>query len=299
MANPEKEIDRSRKNTKILPLSFPRDGSIDMQHTVIGLMKYNRGSPRELPIKTPATQIFLPLPMSGIEDNIALQYQDVPLGAVGGLLAPAKGIAGEAAKAAGGALALGGFLATSALGAAGDVLKEAGILGEGAAKFAGQGKEAAAQAIGMAENPNMSLSFQGVELRTHNFTWRLIAKSIAESVAIENIINTLKINALPQKVFGAGFHLGYPNIAILSFFPTNLIKISDLGCFITSINVKYDGDGYPVFFKGNKPVIIDLSVSFKERAILTSDDYYDYASDATHPAGDPTKGKFIQPPIGG
>ena len=299
MANPEKEIDRSRKNTKTLPYSFPRDGSIDNQHTVIGLMKYNRGSPRELPKKLNPVYIYLPLPMSGIEDNIALQYQDVPLGAVGGLLAPAKGIAAKAAKAAGGALALGGFLATSALGAAGDVLKEAGILGEGAAKFADQGKEALAQGVGMADNPNLSLSFQGVELRTHIFTWRLIAKSVAESIAIESIINTLKINALPQKVFGAGFHLGYPSIAILSFFPTNLIKISDLGCFITSINVKYDGDGYPVFFKGDKPVIIDLSVSFKERAIITSDDYYDYAASLEKPYGDPTKGKFIQPPIGG
>jgi hypothetical protein len=211
-----------------------------------------------------------------------------PLGAaIGGLLSPGKNLA---SKIAGAALEYGRNALTTAAGIAGDAISP----GLGA-----QAQNATNQGLGVATNPNMSLTFNGVDLRNHNFTWRLIAKSIQESLEIENIINTLKLNALPRKIVGAGFTLSYPAIAMLSFFPTNLIKISDLGCFITSINVKYDGDGYPVFFKGEKPVIVDLSISFRERAILTSDDYYDYASDAIHPAGDPTKGKFIQPPIGG
>jgi hypothetical protein len=87
---------------------------------------------------------------------------------------------------------------------------------------------------------------------------------------------------------------------IRTFYPTNLIKISDLGCFITAINVKYDGDGHPVFFKGEKPVIVDLSISFRERAILTSDDYWDYHSDALNPLGnDKVPGNFIGGIIGG
>jgi len=312
-AHPEIVLSEARKETQSTPLAFPRDGSINNQQTMISLLKYNRLNPRELPKTLKSRDIFLPLPMSGIEDNIALQYQDVPLGAVGGLLAPAKGAAGEIAKAAGATMAGAQFLATSALGAAGDVLNEAGAakagagasamfarMSQGAQKAAGQSQEATAQALGMADNPNMSLSFQGVELRNHNFTWRLIAKSITESLEIEAIINTLKINALPQKVFGAGFHLGYPCIALISFYPTNLIKISDLGCFITAINVKYDGDGHPVFFKGEKPVIVDLSISFRERAILTSDDYWDYHSDAINPLGnDKVPGNFIGGTIGG
>jgi len=315
-AHPEIVLSKARKETQSTPLAFPRDGSINNQQTMISLFKYNRLNPRELPEKLKTRDIFLPLPMAGIEDNIALQYQDVPLGAVGGLLAPAKGAAGEIAKAAGAAMAGAQFLATSALGAAGDVLNEAGAaaaakagsgasamfarISQGVQKFGGQAQEATAQALGMADNPNMSLSFQGVELRNHNFTWRLIAKSMAESVEIESIINYLKINALPQKVFGAGFHLGYPSIALISFYPTNLIKISDLGCFITAINVKYDGDGHPVFFKGEKPVIVDLSISFRERAILTSDDYWDYHSDAINPLGnDKVPGNFIGGAIGG
>ena len=263
MANPEKDIDNKRKQTRSAFLAFPKDGSIDNQQTMISLYSYERFSPRSFPQNVNPRNIFLPLPMSGIEDNIALQYEDTPLGsAIGGLAGPEKNIA---SKLGGAAVGLGTYAATSAAGAVGDAI---GVDGLGK-----KAKDGTSQAIGEALNPNMSLTFNGVDLRTHNFTWRLIAKSVGESLAIENIINTLKLNALPKKTVGASFTLSYPSIAQLSFFPTNLIKISELGCFITSINVKYDGDGYPVFFKTEKPVIVDLSISFRERAILTSDDY--------------------------
>jgi hypothetical protein len=279
MANPEIVIDDARKKTQSTHLSFPKDGSINNQQTMISLLKYQRGNPRTLPEKVQPLNIFLPLPMSGIEDNVALQYQDVPLGsAVGGLLAPAKNMS---SKILGGLAEFGRYSATSAIAAGGDVLaEEAGKLGTGGKALIGginktseAAQEALGQSLGIATNPNMSLSFQGVELRNHNFTWRLIAKSLEESLSIEDIINTLKLNALPKKTLGAGFSLSYPAIALINFFPANLIKISELGCFITSINVKYDGDGHPVFFKGEKPVIVDLSISFRERAILTADDY--------------------------
>lgn len=320
-SNPEYNSEKERRETQSTALYFPRDGSIDNQQTVISLYKYQRGNPRELPKKIQARNIFLPLPMSGIEDNISLKYAEVPLGAVGGLLTKAKTAGGYAA---GLGLQAGQTLATSVLGAAGDVLSEAVIARAGgpsppagvsppppragAVSFAkrilsagqtaaGQAKEALGQAAGLAENPNLSLSFEGVQLRTHAFSWRLIAKSADESSYIEAIINTLKINALPQKLFGAGFQLAYPSIAQINFYPTNLIKISDLGCFIESVNVKYDGDGYATFFNNNKPVIVDLSVTFRERAILTSDDYYDYNADALHPLGN-GPGQFIGGRIG-
>lgn len=294
MSNPEQVIPNKRNIVRSTALAFPKDGSIDTHHTMIGLMTYGRRNPRLPPIKEPSLNIFLPLPMSGIEDNIALQYQDVPLGAIGGILSPAKSAAGYAA---GLGMAAGQFIADTALGAAGDVLGEAvtaagGKGGAGASAVAkrvldaaqkstsegGAAREAAAQAIGLANNPNLSLSFQGVQLRTHSFTWRMIAKTREESLAIENIINTLKLKALPKKLFGAGFHLSYPSIAIISFSPANLIKMSELGCFIESVNVKYDGDGHPVFFQNQKPVIIDLSVTFRERGILTADDYEETTS---------------------
>jgi hypothetical protein len=43
-----------------------------------------------------------------------------------------------------------------------------------------------------------------------------------------------------------------------------------------------------------------LSISFRERAILTSDDYWDYHSDAINPLGnDKVPGNFIGGAIGG
>ena len=52
-----------------------------------------------------------------------------------------------------------------------------------------------------------------------------------------------------------------------------------LGLFVTDIAVSYDGDGHPAFYKDSgAPVIVDLQVRFKERAILTSEDYSTYPS---------------------
>ena len=49
-----------------------------------------------------------------------------------------------------------------------------------------------------------------------------------------------------------------------------------MGCFIDSITVSYDGDGVPAFFRGdNRPVIVDLTIKFRERAVLTASDYGD------------------------
>ena len=167
MANPEKDIDDKRKQTRSAFLAFPRDGSIDNQQTMISLYSYQRGNPRSFPTNVPARNIFLPLPMSGIEDNIALQYEDTPLGsAIGGLAGPGKNIV---SKVVGGVVGLGTYAATTAAAAAGDAI---GVKGLGDAAKGGT-----SQALGQALNPNMSLTFNGVDIRTHNFTWRLIAKS--------------------------------------------------------------------------------------------------------------------------
>ena len=272
MANPFDAIAKHDKETQTKPLEFPMDGSTNSQHTIINLIKYIRGNPSKKPSHIPAYIIKLPLPMSGISDNVALQYSDDKLGGfIGGLLEPNK--------KASGMLGYGIASAVNLPSTLGDALSDlvTKYAGAGAGKaisgLVDPATSALKQAVGLAINPNLSLTFSGVQLRTHRFTWRLIAKSQQESAAIESIIKALKISALPPKLDGANFVLGYPHTAVLEFLPTGLILSNKMGCFITDINVQYDGDGYPAFFKGNKPVIVDLSIGFRERAILTSEDY--------------------------
>jgi hypothetical protein len=279
MSDPTTTVNQNRSKSTNSALAFPNDGSLDNQSTQISLIRYTRGNPRDPVSGEPQYNIHLPLPMSGLDDNINLQYQDVPLGLIGGMLTPT---ANKGNKLAASIVEGARFFATSTAGALGDLGgAAAGDVGlsRTADAIRATGDAAAAaieQASGLATNPNLSLSFQGVELRRHNFSWRLIAKNSTESSIIQQILNALKVSALPQQVSGASLTLGYPSIAKISFTPKNLIKISDRGCFIESVSVKYDGEGYPAFFKtSNNPVVIDLSIIFRERAILTATDYGD------------------------
>lgn len=276
--NPNVSVPASKKPTRIL--SFPADNSIHDYSMTIHLQTYSRGNPREPPILLQGDNITLPLPMSGIEDNTNLQYDEVPLGLVGGILGTLSSTDSSASKFKAGALAGARFYAKSTAGALGDlagsVLGKAGLnsMAEAAADVGNAAGAAIDQAGGLASNPNLSLSFQGVKLREHNFSWRFIAKSDAESATLTDIVQTLKRNALPRKIYGASLTLAYPSIAFLQFKPAGLIPISKFGCFLENINIRYDGEGHPAFFrKTNSPVIIDISMTFKERAILTSEDY--------------------------
>lgn len=284
MANPESIKSRNggaanKSGTK--NLCFPLDGSGGSQHMNISLQEYSRGNPRDpANISYAVAYIQLPLPMSGLNDNNSLSYEEVPLGGIGGLLAP---VGNKGNKVAAVVVETARFAATAAISAGGDAaagaLKEyAGMNKTADAIIAGAGaiNAAGGQAAGVSSNPNLSLSFQGVALREHNFSWRLIAKTAEESQEIFSIIETLKLCALPRQVYGASLTFSYPCVAILTFRPENLIKMSTMGCFIDSITVSYDGDGVPAFFRGdNRPVIVDLTIKFRERAVLTASDYDD------------------------
>lgn len=299
MADPNKIVNQRMQEALSLPLSFPHDGSLTHQKIMIDLKKYVRGNPREaVNDHESAAKIVLPLPMSGLSDNVSLQYQEVPLGAIGGFLGSMNNNAMKTAEAVG--VEFGQRAITSLVGLVGDAIgdvvgeggKKAGLPRTGAAVAnsiktgAKRGSSALGQGLGVASNPNLSLSFMGVNLREHIFSWRLIAKSDNETRAIFNIVETLRRYALPQMIMGASLTFGYPCVALISFTPEKLIAMSKLGCFIDSVSATYDGDGHPAFYKGtDKPVIVDLSIRFRERGVLTSEDFGESAgfdqSDAT------------------
>jgi hypothetical protein len=89
-------------------------------------------------------------------------------------------------------------------------------------------------------------------------------------------LNTFKTSALPRKTLGASVQLSYPKIAYIEFSPRDIIKVSRLGCFLDAVSIKYDGDGHPAFYKGTgDPVIVDLTLHFTERSIMTAEDFMD------------------------
>lgn len=277
MANknhPETAVSEKRSKYNSATLKYPEDHTTASNWTTITFYEINRGNPMDKPKLQLPESIVLPIPFSGFEDNNSLKYDQAELGAIGGALGTGSLTSG---LAAGGAV-LGKFALKTLIGAGADLASEkAGSVG---AKGVGDAIQSGAKqaqagidlATGIAQNPNISLLFKGVNLRKHQFGWRMIAKSATESNTIDKIIKTIRRNSLPTQG-DQKLALFYPKVAFIEFNPS-IIKFSDMGCFITDIQVKYDGAGHPSFYKDTgAPVVIDLSITLEERFILTSEDY--------------------------
>jgi hypothetical protein len=265
--NPATVIENSRFASKNTAYRFPLDSIADRNWMNIAFKKYNRSNPLSPSgeLGKALVNITLPLPMSGLEDNTNIKYEDQALGAaIGGAMSTLLTSAKDVQK-------------SSVLGASVQAMRTA--LGTGAeftAQAAGLPGGAAKTAVdllaGNINNPNITLAFGGVSLRQHQFSWRFIAKNSVESNTINSIVRMLKIMSLPQQQEG-NLALKYPTIAEISFNPSNLIKMSKHGMFLTDINVKYDGEGHPAFYTDGKPVVVDISLKFTDRYIITSSDY--------------------------
>jgi len=266
MASPEKKVSDYQNGKAPVTYSFPSN-SAELNHgsTLILFRKYQRRSALTKPEITAKASIQLPIPIRGFTDNTALKFDAVELGPViGGLLN-----SGSVTADRDGAISFAGRSVISSLAGIGSEFLHAGT--------AEAGRSAVSDLLGVADNPNLSLIFKGVELRKHSFTWRLIAKSPEENQQLSQIIFTMKQLALPSKgASGSAFSLGYPHLVDVSFKPKNLIPMSQFGSFVTSINVDYSGDGHPSFFEDGAPTIIDLTMNIEERFIMTTEDVTSY-----------------------
>lgn len=243
---------------------FPNDiYTVVNNRVAMTIHEYKRGAPlRPGQLGQQKWTIVLPLP-NGLVENSSLNYDSVAMGALFGGVLSAKDVGDAAASGA-------------ATGVAKVVrsLVESGIKEIGSDSLAKKVSTAGQMAFNYAENPNLSLAFQGVNLREHNFQWTLMARSPEESRKIQEIISILRRAVLPRTYKGENFMFAYPYVFKLGFYPNDLIKFNDMGCFVTNMNVSYDTDGVPAFYKDtNQPVSVNLSMTFKERSVLTAEDY--------------------------
>jgi hypothetical protein len=137
------------------------------------------------------------------------------------------------------------------------------------------GSETLTQLVGAVPNPHITVLFQGVDLKTHQFTWRFAPKNVGESQTIQQIIREFKKRMLPNYKWGAANVLGYPNMVQITLEPDMKDQLYIFKkCMISSVNVNYAPNGVPSFFAGSKyPTVIEFSVSLQELEIHTSQDY--------------------------
>lgn len=212
-------------------------------------------------LKFVPNSVFLPMP-ENINDATVLNYNTDDLGPLFG----AKLTEGSKFDSVGGMENLLG--AGAAAGTKLGLQSVEQIFGAGANERFGQEK-------GFIVNPHASVIFQGIQLKSHSFQWKMSPKNARETNNIKNIISHFKEMALPRETTTEGF-MGYPNLVAPHYLmdstenpylPIFGPRGKETVCAITSIGVSYTPDGGSAFLRNGSPVAFLLSIELRELEI--------------------------------
>lgn len=227
---------------------------------------------------TPLGTITLPIP-ANLTDVTSIQYEDSAMGAFGGEFASAIVKSGQAFGRAASATGMGDAITELKNGAKSIGGEISGnwqnigkvLLRRTASNIAPNYANVIDQSFGDIPNPNMSVMFRGVNLKTHEYSWKISPNSADEAEVIRKLINTLRSNALPKRK--NNYFLEYPSLVDLFLLPNEFATYKHKTCMIESVAVNYAPTGQPVFFYNEYPAEVELTVRFKETSIFTSEDY--------------------------
>ena len=132
---------------------------------------------------------------------------------------------------------------------------------------------------GTAVNPKEALAFEGVDLKSHSFTWELYPSNRQETETINKITKLFKRNALPETqdlvdgVFEQTF-LKYPSTVEIKLVGTNPEYFPRYKpCMIKSVNISYENAAGTVpIMQGGVPGSVTLSVELQEMSAHNRND---------------------------
>ena len=257
------------------------NSSLGKYYTKLSIGDYSRPTPFAQSTWSKKKIIILPLP-NVLKDDTTVGYDNINLDIIGDILNKDEGgaLSKTAIRAGVGLVAtvIPNFVDSVARGSQSATLGDA-IDSERVATAAGQ-------LYGIAPNPNATVAFTGPELRSFSFSWSLQPRNSSESAAIKRIITILKQSSLPENYSaGSGAILKYPSLTQLNFYPWDTSGNSEWGwgddsiikikkCFMSSVNVNYAPSNIPAFFEGtSEPVVIELTIDFKEIEYMLSNDW--------------------------
>ena len=158
--------------------------------------------------------------------------------------------------------------------------------GAAAANLFGANTSAAgvlARSSGQILNPNTELLFNGVKLRSFNFTFNLAPRSDDEARVIQQIVRTFKLNMAPTTGSGTGsegrkltgLFLKSPNVFQLQYMKgaqphpyLNKFVVAAL----TNMQVNYTGSGTYMTYHDGMPVHMIMTLSFQELSPIYAED---------------------------
>jgi hypothetical protein len=218
-------------------------------------------------------QIFLPVPLS-LNTNYKIKYKDVSATEIG------LSLISDAASSIG---PIGIGQVTSKLKGNSKLAKYSKLLGGvgSLGSLVNTGKNIAlitAATAGVALNPHQEMLLDGVEFRTFQISYNMVAKCVEDSNAIKNIVETLKSGMHPG-IYNSSYLFTYPSVFELLFYvkkqndySLNKYLFKTKKCALIDLKVQYGKDNFTTFKETDAPVEIMVDMTFKEIEILTRDE---------------------------
>jgi hypothetical protein len=272
---PQKRIDKKDDHLEILIVKYAAPG-LDLNKTNI----VQRTSTEALGenIKNPEYQILLPMPQGISDTNMVKWGQDeinpIEAAVTAGAVTAMEGDPGKALNnfisatksvlTSGNAQNLAtSYAAAKAVGSFGGNVTAEGIL---------------ARSTGQVLNSNMELLFQGVQLRSFNFSFNLAPRFKKEADEVKQIIRTFKqtMAAKTSSGAGAGLFISSPEVFQLTYKSGNIkhpFLHSFKPCALVNMGVDYTGSGVYATYEDATPVHMKLTLSFQELNPIYFDDY--------------------------
>lgn len=266
-------------------MAFP---SIEAPHFMyLQFVEYQRTDPEVNKFKAAsgkdvlAKHFILPLP-SQLVDAYRVSYNGVEFGLAGTAITAGarglgltqdvvQGIDPDAALSGEGGLIAGGKALGKALSRKIAALGGAGVSG------------AIDRAVGAIINPHLTTTFERVELRTFNFTWKVYPQSAEESYSLRNILSHIKLLMHPVKP--DSWVLDYPYEVYGQFYADGEFLFRIGRSVVTQLTIDYAPEGAPSFFKGtHAPTVIQWTMGLQEVAPLTQNDLGQIERDAAFTA---------------
>jgi len=141
---------------------------------------------------------------------------------------------------------------------------------------------------GVAENPNLVTLFRGPTLKQHTFTWKLYARTPAESVAINKIIATFKRAMHPSKLNPTtSAFLKYPAECLTKFHSPTSNERQFLypmrPTVVEDFSINHSPNGMPAFHVGTHDTVgVEIAVKLQETSYYLRDSFdnaNEYGSD--------------------
>ena len=151
-------------------------------------------------------------------------------------------------------------------------LLQAGAVNQMLAK--GPGAAALSVATGLAANPKKEQVFKGVDFRTFAFDYQFFPRSAAEAENVMRIIYEFKYHMHPEFKDSNNFVYIYPSEFDIFYYQNGLENRNlhrHTSCVMTEMSINYTPNGNFTTYDNGMPTQINVTMNFRELALLTKD----------------------------